>query len=730
MAAPLLVLGGLVGTGLFLNGESKKTRGQENVRDKLSMNQMPNGTNIYNSNRYRQVQQGIQNKANERYRKSQYPVETGMMPFSPEITQFTNPPKQSYNYKKDINPLNKQFNPNEYVSKYIETVRIPAFDRSDNTVNKKPYALDRTAPLTCEQSNSQQFQNQNIFSNQRLDQRLDHNNMTPFYKGTGVNQNSYDENFQYDHQSLETFTGQTIDSKEKKEVDGLLFKPVQENIFSEPSLNIGKEERYVPSIYRRDELPFQQQQPSNFASIGGNHIYRVHERNVDELRATSNPKIIYNQQNPVHFKKSDILEGATYVKNVGVTEPFNQNNPERFYQQTADQWVVTTGDQIKPQRYENYCENLRHTDRPLLNTVVQGHAGTGSAPVNQRNRANIAVKVGDRPQFNQYSAMNNAYSQKTEVYDPHDIPQATMKQLNLYQTGDQGAQAIGQAQKMQVYDPNDIAPATMKQRNLYQTGDQGSHAVSQSLKMQVYDPYDVAPATMKQLNLYQTGDQSTHAVEQAYKMQVYDANDIAPPTMKQLNLYQTGEQSAYPSDRAPKLQVYDPNDVSAPTLKQLAMYKDYIGQHAELYNTGTGYKIATDTAYPTLKQITSNVEYGGGAGATDEFKGMSYEQMRNLHIIGLKSLTNIYHPPTQQGDKQAAGENSVFIKEPTSKKLNWNNRVEGDKVYNPFNRHIPIQNNRREVLATQFYPEQYDVANPLVINISRSTIPAKSPMMR
>jgi len=91
------------------------------------------------------------------------------------------------------------------------------------------------------------------------------------------------------------------------------------------------------------------------------------------------------------------------------------------------------------------------------------------------------------------------------------------------------------------------------------------------------------------------------------------------------------------------------------------------------------------------------------------YRPTDYNQMNNLHIRGLKGLTNVYRPPTQNGDKQPLNDSNYHIREPTHNKPNLFTRVEPAKVYNPIKRHIPAQLGRDYIPASRFMPEIMNV---------------------
>jgi len=690
-----LLLTGLGVLGSYLNNNKKQPREQTNLREQPSTMNMPNGRNIYHSNRTQQVNRDILHQANDLYRQGENPEKTAVIPpfwTGSDEMKINHQPKNQQRPEKD--PYNI-IDPNEYKTLYREEINNPYFNNAYQV--KKPFALDQTLPQRCE----------------NVQENFTHQNMVPFFKGSeSVNTIDHDE------RQVELFTGQNIDRTEKREIQGLLFEPSKQNPWTtQPGLNVGLEDRYITSIYRTNEIPFEQTIVSK-PTIYTDGVYRLHEKNVDELRARSKPKTTFTW---------DPTSGKNYVTRSGTVAKFVKYKPNRFRTQDIGDLIITTGSVIRPQIPEQF--RPVHTYRTDQNIVYKGSLG----PVNQQqvsNKQNTQYESAPTlKQTSMYSTgdQNPAYSLQQKgltVYDPDDIRTKTLKESHIYETGDQNVHGAREQNGMTVYDPSDVNKRTLRELNMYKTGDQNVHGAREQNGMTVYDPDDVNNKTLKETHVYKTGDQNILGVSRQNEMTVYDPDDVQDRTLKEDHIYTTGDQGTRGSYRQDKLTVYDPDDIQGRTLKEDHMYTT--GDQGTVSTNdqkGKGYDVASYTAYPTLKQVSSNHQYSSH-GISNNPRRRIYEAEESLHINGLKGLTNVYRTPTQNGDKKPLGVEGYNIRTPKPI-VSWNKRVERNRSEREHEgRVIPQQRMRREdvTTVTRFMPEMYDIENTLAIPINRPVL--------
>lgn len=177
-----------------------------------------------------------------------------------------------------------------------------------------------------------------------------HNNMQPFF-GSRITQQT--TNFDRSESILDNRIGTGTQQNRKREI-GSLFAP-EENInhaFGTPINTSFMQTRMNPGQLRNNEKPFDSIRvgPSlcngkneNKGSSGYNAGMECREkwmpRNVDDLRAKNNPKQTFG---------GVVLGGKANVTNRGKIGEFEQYGPDRFFENTPDRYLTTTGVEKAP----------------------------------------------------------------------------------------------------------------------------------------------------------------------------------------------------------------------------------------------------------------------------------------------------------------------------------------------------------------------------------------------
>tara|TARA_Y100001970_G_scaffold290891_1_gene426145 strand:- start:300 stop:2102 length:1803 start_codon:yes stop_codon:yes gene_type:complete len=183
---------------------------------------------------------------------------------------------------------------------------------------------------------------------------LAHNNMVPYFgakiKGRTANANEIETSMDY----MTGAGSQTI----KKTEQAPLFKPQKNLQYSNgaPNYNDFLQARVNPGSNISNVKPWAEIQvapglDNGFSSVGEGGFNsgmvardKWADRNVDQLRTVTNPKVSYsldNHQGP-----------ATFYNNLGASQE-NQGkvekyNPDTYYINTPDRWFTTTGIEQKP----------------------------------------------------------------------------------------------------------------------------------------------------------------------------------------------------------------------------------------------------------------------------------------------------------------------------------------------------------------------------------------------
>ena len=162
---------------------------------------------------------------------------------------------------------------------------------------------------------------------------------------------------------------------------------------------------------------------------------------------------------------------------------------------------------------------------------------------------------------------------KSKIYDPNDLPRATIKETNIH-NNHSGQISSAMSPKGVVYDPNDLARATIKETNIHNKHS-GQLSSAMSPKGAVYDPNDLARTTIKETNIH-----NKHSGQLSSAMSpkgvAYDPNDITRTTIKETNIHNkhSGQLS---SAMSPKGAVYDPNAIARTTIKETNIHNNHSG---------------------------------------------------------------------------------------------------------------------------------------------------------
>jgi hypothetical protein len=360
MALPIIALTSLI--GYYLNkSENPKiitdTIPKEKTKNKPFPYEKPNGNYIYSSDMVDKANTEILNKSLDLYKQAENPAITGILP--PLFNTYGISGNKGFfniedleNKQSDIYKLNNLIAVNKPEEPELSTrpMFLPEIKYKGETVNNNFSAFDQ-------QSITQEI---SLLTGKPLETQ--HNNMIPFF-GSNVKQN------------IEKFTNETIldlhsgnksTFQHKREI-GQLFSNKPENIYGSPIITTElNSDRFIPSVFREGEKPFQEQRIS--APISGTFENKIlpSYKDVNELRPGNKPKETY--------------EGRTLSGKMGevrgVQSEFNKNRPDTYYEQGQDRWIVTTGKYINPKADEDFKTNLKATSRQDNNIEYFGIMGS------------------------------------------------------------------------------------------------------------------------------------------------------------------------------------------------------------------------------------------------------------------------------------------------------------------------------------------------------------------
>lgn len=320
-------------------------------------------------------------------------------------------------------------------------------------------------------------------------------------------------------------------------------------------------------------------------------------------------------------------------------------------------------------------------------------------PADQPKRTNREVNDFETPNA------NLAGPAKSRIYDPEDVARTTLKESSLH---DQENMNLVGPRKHTSYDPDDKARTTLKESSLHE---QENMNLVGPRKQTSYDPDDKARTTLKESSLhdqenmnlvgprkgptFDPEDITRRTIKEEYSIEsdlhnissvrknlaVHDPDDIARRTIKEDSLDDKTFAGSVSSARKGERILDEDSKNIATTLKDLTRLDGHIQnisrnlngayagseydapptiRQAHTINTreskstkrgaSDAYSIIDVEAPETSKESTV-VPRTGNSGASSMTKAVSYEQMYNAAIDGLKESTVIGRDFVESGSK-------------------------------------------------------------------------------
>jgi hypothetical protein len=329
------------------------TRRNQSPRGQIDSMEVPNGKNIYESNRVNEANAEVLARSLKNYRDAENPAITGVVHprFNTSGKQMPRRVREATNNKivditkGDDVPLETRpmFTPTKYIG-------------AENNADPSDTILDSEISL---------------LTGLPIDKT--HKNMTPFF-GSNMRQNV--ETFT-NEPLLERHTGNQTTFAHKQEI-GALFKPTSQDIYGTPIFTAEvNTDRYIPSLIRSNEKPFQEQRVS--AQIAGTFTNSImpEYKDVDDLRSANKPKTTYR--------------GRTIAGQMGevrgVQSAVEKLRPDTFYEKSQDHLFKTTGEFTAPRALQDFSTNFRATARKDYN--IEHIGGATSTVTSTRQRVQL-----------------------------------------------------------------------------------------------------------------------------------------------------------------------------------------------------------------------------------------------------------------------------------------------------------------------------------------------------
>ena len=610
--AELLLASAVVAFGYILS--YNKDSNKENPIATIPFKSIPNGDNIFNSNRVNEIRWNEQKVSDKKYKEVFSNKNTGSNLVIPGPTQ---PYFNKVDYIDNKLPIEFQDNSSRENS-------------TGNHVSEGWYGVS----LTGEPIDPKSFS---------------HNNMTPFF-GSHVRQN-VDE---YSNNSIvENFTGQNNFDRKKDEIPNL-FDPESNitNPYGTSNLSGYQRDRYIVSNKRNNEAPTEKIYVGpglnkGYTSLPSGGFQQADARDyilpktVDEMRVKTNPKLTYHVP---------IIPGSKPSKpgKIGVIQ---KNRPDSFAVWNPDRYFITTGDRIKPKQNSEII--LKNSNRATTDIRrATGPAGPAEGFSQQSIRSNIRIsdknqytpggprgvdrsggwKIPDccpevssyvpmkscdfsgYPEINKLTRNKNCVDNRGQSNSIHDYGRSG---INCSVTNREETSCIPNGNIVGV-DQQGYVPITSDLRHSRKEDVVGNTRWASNIQLPVgsgvvWDPDNIPRTTIKE-TLIQDSQTINMSAQRPSNAPVYDPNDVPRTTIKETTITDGRLGGIHRQDHLMP-QAYDPTDVPKTTNKETTI-TDYSGN--AYHPTEDKRNCNQYNAQNTNRQFTSDVQYIGNADGGQE----------------------------------------------------------------------------------------------------------------
>jgi len=451
---------------------------------------------------------------------------------------------------------------------------------------------------------------------------LKHINMQPYTNRKDVEQF---DNFDKGAQKLEVATGRGYNIQRKTEVP-CFFEPTSGFAYVNgmPDTTDFMLDRIAKPRNRNNDFPIEQiyvgpglgkgytAEPSG-GFQQADTLDAIRPKNVDELRVATKPRIVYEL--PPQAPPGSQINVSANVSHIGEV---SKNLPDKFYEQTEDMFLKTTGAYFKEK--QRPVEDVKPTARVESHILYEGHAHNSSiepdaGATNQLHQEAVMVFNNNREITGERTILNNVTSAVKAIIAPFiDVFRHTTKE---YLTDSARANGNLQAQipsKATTYDPvNHMMRTTIKETTLQDTT---------VLNLRGNDKLTLPNEDKARTTIRQTTkdeDYSRNIASHKYRVTVYNTDEVARTTIRN-------------------------------TTKESGSMYGFMG--GLVTNSTGGYNVTDIDLKNNIKQYTSMFEYEGIAGSKTDFRPKSEEAERNAEIDATRDVINeaAGHTPNGAGD--------------------------------------------------------------------------------
>jgi hypothetical protein len=492
------------------------------VITKMPKEERPVSTNIYNNTMYEQAEDTMLGLSINNYSKSENPSLTGVLP----------PIYNSYSAIGNESLLNAPLIDGS-VKNLSDINKVNRYNDITNVVNNEPGVISRPMfkpLLNLNTETAVDFSNfgQGVMNNETvslltgLPIEKEHNNLVPFFGGN-VKQNV--ESFT-NTSTLDKYTGNKSTFIHKNE-QGPFFDSFQQDIYGTPQLtNIIETDRYIPSVFRQNEKPFEPVKVN--APISGtlNNPVTIASGNfktVDQLRTSNNPQVSYSGR----------TIAGQYGNVRGVHGDVSKNKVETSFELGQDRLFTTTGVSVARQSDENYSQ-MQPTSRQNQNIeYFGGLVAKDNLKSEPRYKSNSLYDNSDelivltaeskRQQLSNDSVRNISHTTANNGdYGKNNI---SLRELERNSTNVQHNLNANKADSGHIIGLQDNIKNTIKETTLHQK----SGNIQSILKGSDADAYNDnisgidLRSTQKELNLFEHKGQANKKDQMGYNIANYNA---------------------------------------------------------------------------------------------------------------------------------------------------------------------------------------------------------------
>jgi len=417
----------------------------------------------------------------------------------PKKEKFTNMGKMGQNASLPNTHIPPQNFPVENLSELVDTVQKyeNPLAASDKYFNQNNYENANNQGLKTGNNPQEVY---SLTGNYLDSKEFKHNNMVPFYGGKI-------KGYTYDANIAETVLDNMIGSGSqtiKKIEQAPLFKP-QENMqwaYGTPNNSDFYQSRVNPGMRNNNVKPFATENVGPGLNAGyntqgtGGYNSGMEARNawlpktVDELRVATNPKLEYSLDN--HEGPAN-----SYIKNVGIIGRVEKQRPDRFYMNTQDRWLTTTGAEkgetlrpIQEMGIIKRCEDEINYSGPAGNVEKTGNYVPSAFEASKRKEWD-ALDVGHSAASGKGPCNNDVRLKSFSNYTNN----RSLRQPDTFRSGFSGAIGAVIAPLMDILRPSRKEEVV---NNVRIYGEAGT-AVPSSY---VINPNDTTPTTIKETTLH------------------------------------------------------------------------------------------------------------------------------------------------------------------------------------------------------------------------------------